>query len=212
MMSHKVESEKFDFLRKTALKLGAVDAKIIAVEKIVVEDRVVLKCKLGCKNYSKTLACPPYAPSPEEFRKIVCEYKYALFMKFKSVAEGDADLVKSLAKTETDPSISAETKKKLEMFWSAWKDDKKRMLESVIDLEKAAMTKGYLLAIGFVSGECQLCEKCNVGKGICLHPSEKRYSEEAVGVNVKATANNAGISFVFPFKKNPETFALLLID
>jgi predicted metal-binding protein len=39
-----------------------------------------------------------------------------------------------------------------------------------------------------------------------------RYSEDAVGVNVKKTAKNAGITFVFPFSKNPESFALLLID
>ena len=40
----------------------------------------------------------------------------------------------------------------------------------------------------------------------------KRYSEEGVGVNVKATAEKAGLKFTLPFKKNPETFALLLID
>jgi predicted metal-binding protein len=39
-----------------------------------------------------------------------------------------------------------------------------------------------------------------------------RPSEDAVGVNVKKTAKNAGIEFVFPFPKNPESFALLLID
>ena len=67
--------ESFDFLRKQSLDLGAVEAKIIPVEKIVIENRVVFKCKLGCEKYGKTLACPPYAPSPEEFRKIVSEYK-----------------------------------------------------------------------------------------------------------------------------------------
>ncbi len=40
--------EKFEFLRKMALKMGAVDAKIIAADKIAVENRIVLKCKVGC--------------------------------------------------------------------------------------------------------------------------------------------------------------------
>lgn len=203
--------ESLDFLRKQALELGAAEAKIIPVEKIVIEDRVVFKCKLGCEKYGKTLACPPYAPSPEEFRKIVSEYHYALFMKFKSQAEGNSELIKYLTKTK-DPSIPPEMKAKVESFWSAWKNDMKKLLNVTLDLEKTAAKEGYLLAIGLVSGACQLCKKCNVEKGLCIHPTMKRYSEEGVGVNVKATAEKAGFKFTLPFNKNPETFALLLID
>jgi predicted metal-binding protein len=204
--------EKFDFLRKLALDLGAADAKVIPADKVVVEDRVVLKCKVGCTNYGKTLACPPYTPTAEEFRKIVSEYSYALFMKFKSEAEGDRELAKYLSKAENDPAIPPEVREKVQKFWAAWKGDKKKLLSAVVDLEKAAMSKGYPLAIGFVSGSCQLCEKCNVKTGICVNPTMRRYSEEAVGVNVKKTAKNAGIQMTFPFEKNPESFALLLID
>jgi predicted metal-binding protein len=58
-------AEKFQFLVKLALEKGAADAKIIPTNKVVVEDRVVLKCKVGCNHYGKTLACPPYTPSAE---------------------------------------------------------------------------------------------------------------------------------------------------
>jgi len=208
----KVDKMKsFDYIRVRALELGALDAKVIPVEKIVIEDRVVLKCKLGCEKYGKTLACPPYAPSPDEFRKVVSEYRYALFMKFKSQAEGDAELIKYLTK-RNDPAIPKEVKEKVDVFWSAWRDDMKKLLNTVIALEKVAAEKGYLLAIGLVSGSCQLCEKCNMEKGICLHPAMRRYPEEGVGVNVKATAEKADLKFTLPFEKNPETFALLLID
>jgi predicted metal-binding protein len=200
-----------DFLRKQALELGAAEAKIIPVAKIVIEDRVVFKCKLGCEKYGKTLACPPYAPLPEEFRKIVSEYHYALFMKFKSQTEGNSELIKYLTKTE-DQSIPPDMKAKVESFWSAWKNDMKRSLDVTLELEKKAAKEGYLLAIGLVSGACQLCEKCNVETGLCIHPTMKRYSEEGVGVNVKATAKKAGFKFTLPFNKNPETFALLLVD
>ena len=200
------------FLERQADRLkGAAEAKIIHVQKIVIEDRVVLKCKLGCGKYGKTLACPPYAPSPDEFRKIVSEYHYALFMKFKTKVEGDSELIKYLSKTG-DPSIPAEMKVKVDKFWSAWKDETGKLLDIVHKLEKAAAKEGYLLAVGLVSGACHLCEKCNVKKGVCIHPTMKRYSEEGVGVNVKATAEKAGIKFTLPFNKNPETFALLLID
>lgn len=201
----------FDFLKTLALELGAVDAKIIPVEKIAIEDRVVLKCQLGCEKYGKTLACPPYAPTPEKFRKIVAEYKHALFMKFRAETEGDEELIKYLGNTD-GVSFSQEMKARVDQFWSAWNEDMKKLLKIVLQLEKAATEQGYLLAIGFVSGSCLLCEKCAVEKGICVHPAMKRFSEEGVGVNVKATAEKSGIEFTLPFRKNPETFALLLID
>jgi predicted metal-binding protein len=204
--------EKFDFLKKLAKEMGATDAKIIPADKVVVEDRVVLKCKVGCTNYGKTMVCPPYTPTAEEFRKIVREYSYALFMKFKSQAEADSELAQYLSKAENDPDIPQEMKAGVKKFWAAWKRDKKKILQTVVDLEKAAMNKGYPLAVGFVSGACQLCEKCNLKTKICAHPTMARYSEDAVGVNVKKTARNAGISMTFPFEKTPESFALLLID
>src|SRR3989304_407671 len=142
------------FLKKRALELGAADAQVIRADQVVVEDRVVLKCKVGCNNYGKTLACPPYTPSAEEFRKIVSEYSYALFMKFTSKAEADPELQKSLSKSDTS-TLDKDIKEKAEKFWAAWKEDKKDMLASVVKLEKEAMRQGYSLAISFVSGSCQ---------------------------------------------------------
>ncbi len=211
-MLSQIGLEKFEFLRKMALEMGAVDAKIITADKISVEERVVLKCRVGCTHYGKTLACPPYTPTAEKFRKIVSEYSYALFMKFKSHAKADAKLAKHLSKAETDPTVPQDIKEKMQRFWTAWKDDKVKMLSVVLDLEKAAMSKGYPLVIGFVSGYCQLCEKCTLDRNTCVNPTKVRYSEEGVGVNVQATAKNAGIKFTYPFDKNPESFALILID
>lgn len=207
-----MEAEKFDFLRTLALEMGAVDAKIIPAEKVVVEDRIVLKCKVGCSHYGKTLACPPYTPTPEEFRKIVKDYSYALFMKFESKATADRELAKHLSKPVDDPTISEDIREKLREFWAAWKADKLQMLSTVHAIEKAAMNKGYPLAVGLVSGHCQLCEECTLDRATCVYPTKARYSEDAVGVNVKATAKNADIKAKFPFDKKPASFALVLID
>ncbi|MGD6806451.1 MAG: DUF2284 domain-containing protein, partial [Candidatus Bathyarchaeia archaeon] len=171
-----------------------MDAKIITTDKIVIEDRLVLKCSLGCEKYGKTLACPPHAPTPEKFRKIVSEYHYALFMQFKSTAELEPELIKYLAKTP-DSTVPAEIRFKVERFWSAWKKDAETVLQTIIALEKAAAKEGFILAAGFVSGSCQICEKCNVEKGVCVHPEMRRFSEEGLGVNVKATAEKAGLKF-----------------
>jgi len=211
-LTARTEPEEFVFLKRLALELGASDAKIIPTDLIAVEDRVVLKCKMGCDKYGKTLMCPPHAPTPEEFRKIVSEYNYAMFMKFPSKAEANEELMTQLGKSQNDPTIPASMKEKVDKFWADWKDDKSDMLSQVIKLEKEAMKKGYLLTIGLVSGACLICEKCNVAEGICIHPAMSRYSEEGVGVNVQKTAKNAGILMTFPFEKKPESFALLLID
>ncbi|MGD6805394.1 MAG: DUF2284 domain-containing protein [Candidatus Bathyarchaeia archaeon] len=206
------EAEKFDFLVKLAREKGAVDAKIIPASKVVIEDRVVLKCKLGCNHYGETLACPPYTPTAEQFRKIVSEYSYAMFMKFTTNATAEPDVYKYLMTYETDPSIPKDFKEKAAKFWQDWKDSKRSMLEAVVDLEKAALRQGYTLAMSFISGHCQLCEKCNTESKICRHPELMRMSEDAIGVNVKKTAANAGIEFKFPFTKSADSFALLLIE
>ncbi len=213
-MPAKTELEKLDFLRKLALELGAVDATIIPTSKIVVEDRVVLKCRVGCNNYGKTLACPPHVPTAEEFRKIVGEYKYAIFMKFNSKAEANADLKPYLSKTEAEvaESASKEVLAKWKKFWADWNGHKKDLLQNTLKIEKEAMSSGYPLAFGMISGMCHICEKCNVEEGICRHPTQMRYSEEAVGVNVQATAKNAGIKMTFPWPKTPESFAMVLIE
>ena len=58
---------QFTFLKDLALQLGATEAKIIPTKNITVENRVVLKCKIGCNNYGKTLMCPPYATNIDDF-------------------------------------------------------------------------------------------------------------------------------------------------
>ena len=48
------EIEKFDFLEKMALKMGAVDTRVITVADVCVENRVTLKCRAGCVGYGKS--------------------------------------------------------------------------------------------------------------------------------------------------------------
>ena len=208
----KNNAEEYNFLTKLALEKGASNAKIISTNKIVIEDRVVLKCKIGCNHYGKTLACPPYTPTAEQFRKIVSEYSYALLIKFTTNIHANTEIYKHLLTYQTDPTIPQTIKKKTTKFWQDWENNKHKILQTMVDLEKAAMKQGYSLAVSFVSGHCQLCDKCNTQTGICRHPELARWSEEAVGINMKKTAANAEIEFTFPSTKTAESFALLLID
>ena len=51
--------ESFNFLKKQAFELGAEDAKIISVKKIVIEDRVVFKCQLRLRKIRQDFSLSP---------------------------------------------------------------------------------------------------------------------------------------------------------
>ncbi len=209
--SPKKKADPFQFLVDEARRLGAIEAKIVAPGKVVVEDRVLLKCKTGCNSYGHKFVCPPHSPTPQEFRKILKEYRAILIAKFPAKAEADEDVGRSLVKNLCAPDTPADLRTRTKEFWDAWGGDKKRVLLAMLALEKAAFNRGYTLAIALTAGSCVLCEKCNMD-GTCVHPSMARYPEHALGVNVKKTLNNIGMSIAFPFEKHPEGIGTLLID
>ena len=71
---------------------------------------------------------------------------------------------------------------------------------------------GYTLALVFVGGPCRLCETCNVKAGICIHPTRARIPQHAVGINMKKTAERAGMPIRFLAAGHPEPMAILLVD
>jgi len=206
------EADEFEFLRQTALRLGATEARIIPVTNVIVENRVPLKCRCGCIGYGKKLTCPPYVPTPDEFRKILAEYRYALLVKFTSPAHADPDVICSIYRYWLDPKAPAEKKEMAAQFWKDYFDGSKDFAPVMLELEKTAFNAGYTLALAFVNGSCRLCESCNVKDGVCAHPTRARIPEHAVGINMKKTAEIAGIPIRFPVAGHPEPMAILLID
>lgn len=208
----------YKVLEKTALKLGCSDAKAIPSDQIVVEDRVRLRCMIGCPTYGKNLKCPPYTPSVKEFRDIVNEYDFAMLVKLK-VPEISRELeqkYKQPAKNEEFRLWNRVRDTKFEkQIWSDFSEIYKTMLTVLLELEKAAFNQGCPLATSFFGGKCILCEKCNIESGVCMNPLMARYSSEAMGVNLFKTAENVGMDLKF-HKEDitaPITpMAILLID
>jgi len=178
--------KKEDLLRfcDLAVKLGAVDAKVIRADQVVVRnwvrwDQVVVrnwvrwKCRFGCSSYGKSLMCPPYTPTPKETQALLKEYKYALLFRFKPSTP------KSLA----------------------------------VELERLIFLEGYPAALAFTSGSCRLCEKCNIEGGYCVKPLEARPPMEACGISVFETARNAGykIEVLKSKRQNYLRYGLVLI-
>lgn len=196
----------YEFLKKAALELGAGSAKVIPADQVVVEDRVRLRCMIGCPSYGTNLKCPPHVPTPDEFRKVLKEYSFAMVVKHKP--PNMPKEVKGLR--VDDPEEAKALKAKL---WPEYHAYYEKTLNIMLELERAAFSRGYVFAVAFYAGTCCLCEKCNVEKGVCLHPLTARVAAEAVGVNMVRTAENAGMSVRFSMEvKAPEPMAILLID
>lgn len=68
------------FIQK-ALKLGALDAKVIAASKVATARWVRLKCQYGCEMFGRKLTCPPNSPGPDETRQLLAGYKHALLVR-----------------------------------------------------------------------------------------------------------------------------------
>ena len=206
------EPENFTFLSDKAKELGAAGAKVIPASDIVVENRVPLKCRAGCKSYGTKLTCPPYVPKPDEFRKILSEYRYALLVKFISPAVAEPDVICSPYRYWLDPEAPADKKAKAAQFWKEHFEGTGTFAPMMLELERTAFNAGNPFALAFINGSCRLCETCNVKAGICVHPTQARIPEHAVGVNMVKTAEKAGMPIRFPVEGHPELMALLLID
>ena len=61
-----------------AVKLGAKDAKIIPADSVKTAEWVRMKCRFGCGGYDGCLTCPPHSPTPEETRRMLEDYTWAV--------------------------------------------------------------------------------------------------------------------------------------
>lgn len=173
------DARALEGLRRAAIKAGADDAKIIRAEDIKVGSWVRLKCRYGCDDYGRTLACPPYSPTPEEMRGILKEYAHALLVKI------------------SPPEIEGFSK---------------YCHDLVFEIEREAFLMGHYKAFGLSSGSCPYCEECNLKS--CIHPEKMRPSMEGCGIDVFATARNAGfeIGVCKDRKTKPSFYGLVLVE
>lgn len=81
------------------------------------------------------------------------------------------------------------------------------------DIERQAFLQGYHAAFALTFGSCHFCDTCNLDAGYCRHPQQTRPSMESCGINVFATAVNAGYSLTVKTSRDQEytRFGLLLV-
>lgn len=153
---------------------GASEVRLIAVNKIVVDERVRLKCQIPlCDTYGRNLMCPPHLPSVEDFRRALRRYSRAILIQVSSVIP-----VQSGGKLSDD------------VFGPA-----KKLHELVNRGEKVAFEGGLHFATGLIGGCCRLCDECVavLGETKCRFPFKARPSMEAMGIDVFSTLRRAGL-------------------
>lgn len=171
---------------------GASAVALANIADIIVDERVRLKCRVPvCDTYNKNLMCPPYVPSVAEFREALTNYKQAILIQISALLR------------ETNANAPRK-----EVFLPA------RKLHELVNLgEREAFAAGFRFAAGFIGGCCRLCDECVAAQGgaSCRFPFQARPSMEAMGIDVIATAEKAGLPLSFPVKNKVTWTGLILL-
>ncbi|MBN2208342.1 MAG: DUF2284 domain-containing protein [Candidatus Coatesbacteria bacterium] len=65
-----------------ALQMGALDAVIISIDRVIFDHRTILKCMYGCDSWNNSWVCPsaPKALMPWEAEPLLKRYSWALLI------------------------------------------------------------------------------------------------------------------------------------
>ncbi len=171
--------EDLEKYRQRALELGATDAKIITTDNVVVDERVLAKCTYPkCDRYGTNANCPPYAMSLDQVRKVVNNFRYAIFTRMQRPTEEMAGR-EAINKRLYYPSF-------------------RKTHELISKIEAEAFFDGYYLALAFACGSCKSifcpdieCSALVPGQP-CRHPLRARSAMEGVGMDVFTMATKVG--------------------
>ncbi|MDE6207611.1 MAG: DUF2284 domain-containing protein [Muribaculaceae bacterium] len=87
-----------------------------------------------------------------------------------------------------------------------------RATPAALACARSLANNGYYKAIAFGVGACTLCKQCQLNA--CPHPEKVAPSMEACGIDVIATARNAGYEVDIPPREGSplSCFGLILVD
>jgi predicted metal-binding protein len=173
---------------RDAVALGADVAHTLEAARIHVDDRVVFKCAVPkCFGYNTCANCPPHAPTPDEIRRLLSQFGWAVVFGL-----------------DMRPQALVRDRETIGEHVSAYQ----KVFHIVSALESKAFYDGHYLSVGFAAGSCKstFCHNvpCAVLAGDkCRHNLIARPSMEAVGIDCYALAAELGW-VIFPVGSSAE--------
>ncbi len=193
-------------LCQKAKALGASQAVALSVDDIVVDERTGLKCLVPiCPDYGN-LMCPPNVPPISKFREILSCYHSAILIKMVIPLPG----LSGDSRKEKEETPAAPTPEELTII-----DDAQKKLHGIVNrVEALCFAAGYRFAAGLLGGTCCLCEECvGISSGLpCRHPLKARPAMEAMGIDVVATVQKAGLFLSFGQDEGRSWVGMVLVD
>ncbi len=192
-------------LCQEAKDLGASQAVAIRAIDIVLDERTLLKCSVPiCLHYGIDLMCPPNVLPMSKFKEVIGCYHRAILIKLDVPL---SDLPGGSGKGGEQPGAPGAE------YRNVIREAKKRLHEVVCQVESACFKKGYRFAAGLGGGSCPLCDECvGVKSGLpCRHPFRARPAMEAMGIDVIATTEKAGLHLSFSQNEGRSWVGLVLV-
>ncbi|MDG6244578.1 MAG: DUF2284 domain-containing protein [Methanolobus sp.] len=162
-----------------------LEAYLLDVSEINVENRAQLKCAFGCRGYGKRLSCPPHIISINSFREILKEYSQAILLIEEHETSAEKDILK------------------------AWSGLRKGSFHKMLELEHMAFRKGFIFAQLIRPGACNECETCGEQ---CNKPEMRRFPPEAVGINLSSLMEKQGLEIRYCNFARIKCVGILLLD
>lgn len=178
----------------------------IKLSDIIFDPKVQTYCvnpNFKCPSYGHSWTCPPEAPYLEEE---VSNYQkfFLVYVKF-SVIEYIQDI------KAKHPKRSEKTIKNAFFMKNLLRDKLEREIFNFIEKYQSSFEKRLILWDGF----CRVCynendKGCTYDSGDpCRYPEKKRYSMEAVGIDVTQTVKNLNLNIEWPPNDNVFRFGLV---
>ena len=202
-----------------ALAKGAWKAKAFSARKVVVDERVRLKCEIPrCPHFGQSLTCPPNVPTVDEFRTALRKYRTAVLVQTRApltlaMDDFDKEVVLRFLETHNASPVQKggepdEAHRNLENV----KLQAVRLHKLVNEVEAQAVSLGFHYALGLIGGDCMLCPQCGGPGTGCRRPYQARPAMEGVGIDVVKTSRNAGLPFEIPPEHEVVWSGLVLIE
>ncbi|MFX0072886.1 MAG: DUF2284 domain-containing protein [Candidatus Hermodarchaeota archaeon] len=156
-----------------------------------------------CPNYNHSWSCPPVAPYLEEEISTYKKY-YLIYSQFNLES-----YVKEMKKKH--PKRSEQRIKNAFYMKSVYRNDLSKEIDKFLDEYQDPYKEKLVLYVG----SCIVCQnkkdgKCTYDSGDpCRYPDKRRYSMEAVGIEVIKTVLNLKSEIEYPSNKYSYQFGLV---